>query len=418
MKKIIALLLVSIFVLVACSKSEETVSTDTNGADAGGDTITIWVPPFGNTEETNEAFWQRMLKDVAEEVNAEIAVETVPWDNYEEKYMAGISGGSGPDIGYMYNEMLKSYVDMNLLAPIGDYFTQEEVDQYIYWDYGTINGKQLTLPFVVGAPRILFCNMDLINEAGFDAPPTTWADLEEMSLAINSMGKIGFMQYWGGYYGDLAEIFYPYLWQAGGDLFDEEGNLIVNSAEGIKAAEWIYSLKEKGILTDSATAMNAAAVSDLFLQGELAMFVSSSVSSKKFDAAGMNWSFAPYTVEVEGKQGGTFVASDALVMISTAKHKAATAKIMKEMTSPRVMEAFHQERYSMPPISVNEAYYDNAKFEQMYIDEASNFRALPIADNTVSIYQALYSNLQRMMMDEISAKEALDETVEYANSLN
>ncbi len=424
-RKFLAMILAvaTITAMTACGSSDDGGSTGTaekndGELDAGGETITIWVPPFGNTDETDEEFWQRVLADAAEEVNAEIAVETVPWDNYEEKYMTGISGGTGPDIGYMYNEMLRSYVDMGVLNELDSYFSQEEVDQYLYWDYGQIDGKQYTLPFVVGAPRILYCNMDLLNEAGYDAPPTTWAELEEVALAVqDTTGKLGFQQYWGGYFGDLAETFYPYLWSAGGDIFDEEGNLTVNSEIGVETAEWIYGLKEKGILTDSVTATDATATADAFKQGELAMYVSSSTSASKIDEAGINWDFSPYLSQTGEEPGYTFVAADSLVMIGDTEYPEEVAHIMKAMTSPAVMEEFHQERYAMPPISEGEAYYDNEKFETMYEESAENFKPLPVVSNSSQIYTALFSNMQRMMMDEITPQEALDETVEYAETL-
>ncbi|MFI3201280.1 MAG: sugar ABC transporter substrate-binding protein [Eubacteriales bacterium] len=403
------------------SPSADATTEDASGEvtlDAGGDTITIWVPPFGSTDETDDEFWQRVLADVAQEVNATLKIETVPWENYEEKYLTGISGGTGPDIGYMYNEMLGSYINMGVLAELGSYFTTEDTADYLYYDYGNINGTQYTLPFVVGAPRILYCNMDLLATAGYDEVPSTWAELEEIALAVeDATDATGFTQYWGGYFGDLAEIYYPYLWQAGGDIFDSEGNFIANSPEGVEAAEWVYSLKEKGILTDSVTAMNATAVSDAFKSGDLAMFVSSTTSATKIDEAGINWGFTPFISYEEGSQGYTFLAVDALVMLDSTKHKEETAAILKAMTSPSVMEEFHQQRYAMPPINASEGYYDNVNFEAMYEESINNFKALPVVENSSQVYNALFSNLQRMMMGEITAQEALDDTAAYAESV-
>lgn len=415
---LVAALATSVF-LTGCGSDDSSSEAKVDGVlDAGGETITIWVPPFGSSEETDQEFWERVLADVATEVNATLKIETVPWDNYEEKYLTGISGGTGPDIGYMYNEMLGSYINMGVLSELDSYFTEEDTAEYIYFDHGNINGTQYTVPFVVGAPRVLYANMDLLAEAGYDSVPTTWAELEEVALAVEeNTDAAGFTQYWGGYFGDLAEIFYPYLWQSGGDIFDAEGNFIANSAEGIEAAEWIYSLKDKGILSDSVVANDATIVSDAFKSGELAMFVFSSTGATKIEEAGINWDFAPFLSQEEGSEGHTFIAVDSLVMLESAKHKEETAEILKAMTSPSVMEEFHEQRYAMPPINTSETYLDNAKFETMYDDVADNFIPLPVVENSSQIYNALFSNLQRMMMGELTAEEALNETANYASTL-
>ncbi len=58
------------------------------------------------------------------------------------------------------------------------------------------------------------------------------------SLDLTSTGK--------GYFGDLDEIYFPYLWQAGGDIVDADGNLTLDSDAALKAAEFVYSLKTEG----------------------------------------------------------------------------------------------------------------------------------------------------------------------------
>lgn len=397
--------------------TDEAVSGDV--PDAAGAILTLWMPPFGSEDTTDKDFWTSHLQEAADAMNATLAIETVPWDNYEEKYLTGITGGTGPDIGYMYNEMLRTYVDLGALQDVSSYFTEEEVADYIYWDLGNIEGTQYTVPFVVGAPRILYCNMDLLGEAGIYTPPTTWDELVATATAVNeATGKVGFQQYWGGYFGDLNEIFFPYLWQAGGEIYNEAGELVVNSEAGVEAATWLYSLKEQGILTESCTSLDGSAVGDAFKTGEVAMYVSSSTSAKKIDDAGINWDYTPYLSKTEGEQGYTCAVADCLVMFTSTQNKEAAAYLIKEMTKASTMEDFHKELYSMPPISVNEAYCDNEKLETMYTDYSDGFKTLPVVANASSVYSTLFSNLQLMMMGDLTPQQALDNTVTYAASMN
>lgn len=408
----------------SCGSSSETTESQTDSTaeegtteegstDFSGTTLKFWTAPFG---EDDGAFFNEQLASWCEETGATVEVQVTPWENYEEKIMTGVAGGTGPDVVYMYNEMLYNYIEQEQLVPLDDYFTEEEKENYIYWDNGQIMGKQYILPYVVGAPRILFANMDLLAEAGYEEIPTTWDELKEVAQAVEeATGKTGFDQYWGGYFGDLDETFLPYLWQAGGDIVDEEGNLTLDSEEALKAAEFVYSLKEEGILPESCTSRDGTAVSDDFKNGEVAMFVSSSTGAEKFTEAGINWDFVPFTTDVEG---GTFVANDSLVLMTTCENKEAGIALMKELTSPDIMQAFHETCYKMPPITKEETYVDQPEFESMYTECADEFHALPVMKNSSQILTALFSNLQEMMMDQKTPEQALQDTMDYAATLN
>ncbi len=381
--------------------------------DFSGVELSFWTAPFG---ENDAEFFAAHLADWEARTGAKVNVEVIPWDNYEEKYMTGVASGTGPDVGYMYNEMLYNYIESGAIEPLDDYFTDEEKANYIYWDNGKVMGKQYMLPYVVGAPRILFANMDLLAQAGYDSIPTTWDELIEVAKAVTEATvKIGFDVPWGGYFGDLNEIYFPYLWQAGGDIADADGNLTLDTDAALKAAEFVYSLKTEGVISDSCVSRDSSSVSDDFEAGDVAMFVSSSVTASNFTEAGVNWDYIPFTTDVTG---GTMVANDSLVLMSGSKNKEAAISLMKELTSVDMMEAFHADCYQMPPISVDEKYLDDPKFESMYTEYADQFHALPVMKNFSQIESALYANLQQMMMDEMSPEEALQKTMEYTASLS
>lgn len=407
MKKSLSLLLCLMLCCAALSALAEEPAEDFSGI-----TLTYWTAPFG---ENDKAFFDEQLADWKARTGAEVNIEVIPWDSYEEKYMTGVGGGTGPDVGYMYNEMLYNYIDSGAIVPIDQYFTDEEKASYIYWENGKVLGQQYLLPYVVGAPRILYANMDLLAEAGIDKVPTTWEELVATAKAVKeATGKIGFDQAWGGYFGDLNEIYFPFLWQAGGELCDDEGNLLPDFDAAVKAAEFVLSLKTDGVISEYCVSRDSSAVSDDFRNGEVAMVILPSNAAKKNDEAGLNWDFVPFTTEV---RGGTFVANDSLVLMSACEHPEAAISLMKEITSPAVMEAFHEQCYRMPPISVNEQYVDNPAFEAMYEDAAPDFHALPVMENFSQIESALFANLQSMMMGDMTPEEALQATIDYAATL-
>ena len=169
-------------------------------------------------------------------------MEIIPWDNYEEKYLTGTTSDDGPDVGYMYMEMFYDYIDMGALTDIDEYFTDEEKENYLYYELGNIQEGQYALPVVVGNPRILVANMDLLKEAGIDKIPTNWDELVSACKKIKESNPnvAPFLQDWGNpHYGSLNEIYWPYFWGAGGEIVDEEGNLTIDPKKDWKQQNFI-----------------------------------------------------------------------------------------------------------------------------------------------------------------------------------
>ena len=150
MKKAITLVLVIALALA---------SIFANGASEGSAKVEkkellVWLPPNTKTSVLDIDFWTKTLAPWAEEHNAKIEIEIIPWGEYEAKYLTGFSSGEGPDVGYMYLEMINDYIDMGLLEDLNKHFTEEEKSQYIYYDQGFINGGQYAMPFIVGNQRL------------------------------------------------------------------------------------------------------------------------------------------------------------------------------------------------------------------------------------------------------------------------
>ncbi|MBR7172860.1 MAG: extracellular solute-binding protein, partial [Clostridia bacterium] len=94
MKKFLAMLLAVLMCFSLASAFAD--------GEFSGETVTYWTAPFGDEDA---AFFKKYLADWMARTGATVNIEVIPWDNYEEKYMTGVAGGTGPDVGYMYNEM-------------------------------------------------------------------------------------------------------------------------------------------------------------------------------------------------------------------------------------------------------------------------------------------------------------------------
>ncbi len=379
--------------------------------DTGGKSeLTLWLPPNGENEEE---FWTEKLADFEAENNCEVHLEIIPWQNYEEKYLTGVNSSNGPDVGYMYMEMFYDYIEMGALTDFDSYFTQEEKENYLYYDMGHLVDGQYALPFVVGNARVIYGNMDILNEAGVTKMPETTEEFLEVCKAVKESNPevYPFIDVWGAAnYVVLNGGFWPFLWGAGGAIVDENGNMTLDSEAGLEAVEFLHTLYEEGYLPETVTSCDDSLTP--FKNGEAAMFISGTVIPAELE--GIRWDYSP--VLQGSKAAETFVACDSLVLFESCKNKELAAKLMKYMTSTDVMTAWHKQVVQFPPINKDEEYVGDERFEVMYREYADHFKATPVFKGAGAIYDILYKNLQSMMMGDLTPKEVLEETTDYYNT--
>lgn len=97
----------------------------------------------------------------------------------------------------MYLEMFNDFIEMGALEPLDAYITDADRENYLYLDKGFIKGKQYTMPFIVGNARILYFNMDILEQAGVTELPATWQDLVDVAVKIKEAGLPGVMPFAG-----------------------------------------------------------------------------------------------------------------------------------------------------------------------------------------------------------------------------
>ncbi|GFI50185.1 MAG: sugar ABC transporter substrate-binding protein [Dorea sp.] len=414
-RKVVAALLVTGMLaglLSGCGSKGSDSGSGGSGDSGKGETLNLWMPTFASAdgEVTDEEFWTEKAEAFGKENDCKVNIEIVPWDSYEEKYLTGTTSDNGPDIGYMYMEMFYDYIDMGALVDVDEYFTDDEKSNYIYYDLGNIQGGQYALPIVVGNPRILAANMDILKEAGVEKVPATWDELVSACKAVKDKKPdvMPLVQDWGSpHYGSLNDIFWPYFWSAGGEIVDADGNLTIDSDAGLEAVEFLQSLRKDGILTDSCTSNDDTV--EAFKNQSAAMVMIASSNLLKCDT--VNWDFEPV---LQGpKDAQTFVAADSLVMFEKCKNKDLAAKLMKYITSADVMSDFHKRVTEQPPITADEDYTGDERYATLFTDYADNFQSLPVFKGASSMYDTLFKNLQSMMLGEMEPKDVLKETTEY-----
>ncbi|MEU2127524.1 extracellular solute-binding protein [Streptomyces sp. NPDC018352] len=217
-----------------------------SGSGSDDNTVTMWTYPVIFDEAKNKAYWDGLIKAFEKEHSGvKVKVETFPWANRDTALATAIASGKGPDAVYLIPDQLPKYAKS--IVPADEYMPADAKSDYT--DFAlksvTVDGKALAAPILTSA-NPLICDKRVFAAIGEKTYPTSWAELEALAPKLKEKGY-----YATTYYGDTQQTlnmtFYPLLWQAGGDVFSEDGkNVTFNDAAGVKALTYLKKLVAGG----------------------------------------------------------------------------------------------------------------------------------------------------------------------------
>ncbi len=119
----------------------------------------------------------------------------------------------------------------------------------------TVEGKIVAIPWFTDA-GLLYYRKDLLKKYGYNHPPETWDELVEMAMKISKAEGINGFVWQGAKYEGLVCDFTEYLWSFGGDILDDEGNVVIDRGNAaVKALQFMvdmiykYRISPEGVTT-------------------------------------------------------------------------------------------------------------------------------------------------------------------------
>lgn len=246
--------------------------TGTSGSDSGEKIeLNVIISQYGNNTQD---WWPTFEQDFEETYdNIDLKIEIVSWNDLYTVVGTRISTQQAPDI--LNIDTFADYVADDLLVPAEDYTSAELKNKIIpsFWTANELDGTVWALP-ILASCRALFCNMDLLNEAGVTAAPTTWAEVDAACQAIKDHFG-GSIVPWGL---DISTdegqaAFAYYTWNNGGGFVDADGNWALNSAANVEAMNYIKTLIDNGYCNANPYTDTRYPLQDAFNAGSQAMMI-------------------------------------------------------------------------------------------------------------------------------------------------
>ena len=273
--------------------------------------------------------------------NITIEFQDVPFEEIRTKLLTQVAANNPPDVAYLSSGDVGAFAQRNALVNLDTYLGQStgvSRDDYVeaFLQSTVVEGSVYGLPLTAETTG-LFYRTDMFEAAGLDPndPPDTW---DEFRAAAEALTKPDLKQYGFILFApEAAYYWYPWLWQAGGELLAEDGkDVLWDSEAGLRAAEFYVGLKDfspPDYLNSNSYDGRVAFANGTVAMYEAGAWFAGTLQSEYPDING-KWATAPMPTD---QRCATTIAGDAVVIFSASKNQDAAWKWIEFISAPQNM---------------------------------------------------------------------------------
>jgi len=413
-KALLVLLLVFTIVIAGCSSNTSTNNeSSSNGGDSkenassGAITLNFWNGFTGPDGQDMKKIVDQFNKE--HEGQIQVKTETMEWGVFYDKIRTVVTQGQAPDVAVMHLDQMPGMAKNGILYELDELASSLDLKEEDFipavWKAGMYEDKRYAIPLDVH-PLALYYNVDMLKEAGYDAPPTTWDEFLEMSQAMTKGDQYGFGMpvLWPS-----QLIYFSALYQHGGESVSPDGlEPLYNSAAGVEALQKLTDLVHKYKV--SPTDIQQDGEVTLFRQGKVAFHLNGIWMINGFmEQEGLNFATAP--IPVFGDKPATWAGSHNFVLPKQkeddpAKREAAM-KFIKYVTDNSL--AWAKAGQIPAKNSVNQSPEFLALEHQANIAKQSDYLVFaPASPTYVQAWVPAEEAVQLAILGQKQPKEALD----------
>jgi sn-glycerol 3-phosphate transport system substrate-binding protein len=282
------------------------------------------------------------------EANPNITVNPVYTGSYTDTRQAIQTeiqgGGAGPDVAVMLTTDLYSFAEEGTVVPVQEAcaFDQAFIDDFFPGFMANSvdeEGTVWAIPFQRSTP-ILYYNVDMLEEAGFDGPPTNREELAEYAQALAAEGRDGLLIPMGG--GFPIWLYQSFAIANGQNIVsDNPAEVFLNTPEGVDAVNYLLSLtSDYGVRPVGSTAWGDTPTA--FTSGTAAMIyhttgsLTSILSNADFEVGVAPLPSGPADAELGGYGAPTGGGNLYLFANSSEEEQAAACAWIQFLASPEI----------------------------------------------------------------------------------
>ena len=380
MKKLIALLLSVAMVaclFVGCGNKTEDPTTEAPSQTANPDvTVNMEDVTTMSTEEEKESvtlrFWQaggdtvgassvmRLLLDKFELMYPWITVEyqAIPWSSDPHtQFQVALAADDCADVMVLGSPLDFQLAGEGKLMPLDDLLSAEVLAdisdvlksecQYIGSANPDMYGKMMSVP-LYGGTRVYLYNTAIFDHFGVEYPTEGMSHADLLEMAKKLTGEMNGKQVYGyGTRATTSEQYLHFAWNYGAKLINPD-----TMTPGTDSAEWKQGIEDymafynAGVVPAGSGAMDATTLLNMFINGEIAMFLSAVdyTPTIKAEWAKEESPFAPENLAVAPLVGETYATcytgADVLAVNAATVNTEATALLVNYLMSAEAQATY------------------------------------------------------------------------------
>ena len=396
----------------------------------------------GTGEKTTVEFWYAggktavgVIQDIVDKYNEsqdKYEVKTVTQADYSETYQklqAAIAGNAAPDLVLLQPSAARTLDEKSLLIDLNAYTEKDSTfnkDDLItaFYNQGTDeDGKQFALP-AYGTTQVLYYNVQAFKDAGVDPESIqTWQDLGDAAAKIKATGKYeyGWEPMWG------PDNMIDAAFSNGASVFSEDGKKVtINSQEWVDVFEqfrkWIHEDKTMAIHSGGQGWEYWYATIDDVIQNKAGGYTGSSGDQADLDFNIVQAMEQPAWSSKTKSQPTATALTMSVLNSSSDEEKKGAYEFLRYFMSVDSQVTWNT---SVGYVAVNKQIMEDDTYKAFLEDhpqaavpfnQADHASLYPVDPTNGQVYDALKIAADKVEIDNVSAKEALDEAQKTAQA--
>lgn len=367
----------------ATDETDEADSTDAaadTGAQASGETITLWLAGETDTPVELEEW---LVTAFAEETGATLEVQRIPWGELLERANQALPNPDNtPDVIEMGNTQVPTYTSVGafedlsgLLGDLGDIGPEGFIEA------GTYDGTVYAVPYYWGS-RYIFFDKAAFSDAGLE-PPTTLAELSEAAITLREAGDDAYSGLWLP--GQDWRNGISWIFAHGGDIAVQEGDQWVGALSSPESLAGLTQWQElyAGASTAPQDGKDAEAWVP-FNNGEAAMFMAPSWARWSVEETKAEDLGAFALPGVDGGVAPVFAGGSDIAISAQSQHKDLSADLMRLIFSDDYQTMLAENGLGPANAEFTDLMGDD-EFAQAAISAAANAKLTPASSEWAAV---------------------------------
>lgn len=394
-------------------------------ADAGKFSLAMvdWSDPVQTAFE--ETIIPRFME---ENPGASVTVNWTNWGRYNEEMTTAFASGVTPDVFQGGAVWAPQMARRNWAVPLNDFINADEE-----WDWDdfpaglqadvTIRGNIVAVPYRQDL-RTLWYNKEMLAEAGFDEPPTTWDEFLAVAQATTVRDGDAF-DVEGYHFSDASgnwqrdwQPFLMWVHMADGQfLSDDLTTCALDQPKALEALEFLVALVQEHEVT-SYPGLDPQGDLNVLAGRNAAMQLSSADMERVINLYAPDEQETIYpTLPLTGNVQATHSWVNKFFVSSQTSDAAASWGLLRFMTRQDMLEVYSASNNNTPPrLSLLDAEYMSEK-HKIVLESAVYARTFPQHHNLIALFRPIAAELEQALSGIKAPADALTDATSAINEI-